>query len=98
MPPYILIIERFHTLNYRIRCASCQSVFTERRLIDGPGQFDSVVIYGDTEDISDRVGVVTFNFIGVNSCFPAVNPAGRFLRAPVCVASHGHSRRRPVPL
>ncbi len=44
-----------------------------RRLIDGLKQFDNVIIYGDTEDISDRVGVVTFNFSDVNSYFLAVN-------------------------
>ncbi len=43
-----------------------------RRLIDGLKQFDNVVIYGDTEDISDRVGVVTFNFTDINSYFLAV--------------------------
>ena len=43
------------------------------RLIDGLKQFDNVIIYGDTEDISDRVGVVTFNFSDVNSYFLATN-------------------------
>ena len=38
-----------------------------RRVIDGLKQFDNITIYGDTEDISDRVGVVTFNFSDVNS-------------------------------
>ncbi len=38
-----------------------------RRLIDGLRAMDHAVIYGDTEDISDRVGVVTFNFDNVNS-------------------------------
>ena len=38
-----------------------------RRLIDGLRKFDNVIIYGDTEDISDRVGVVTFNFTDVNT-------------------------------
>ncbi len=38
-----------------------------RRLIDGLSKMDNVVIYGDTENISDRVGVVTFNFTDVNS-------------------------------
>ncbi|MBR2524683.1 MAG: aminotransferase class V-fold PLP-dependent enzyme [Clostridiales bacterium] len=42
-----------------------------RKLIDGLKQFDNVIIYGDTEDISDRVGVVTFNFSDVNSQFLA---------------------------
>ena len=43
-----------------------------RRMIDGLKQFDHVVIYGDTENISDRVGVVTFNFTDINSYFLAV--------------------------
>ncbi|MCR5300720.1 MAG: aminotransferase class V-fold PLP-dependent enzyme [Erysipelotrichaceae bacterium] len=38
-----------------------------RRLIDGLSKFDNVIIYGDTENIDDRVGVVTFNFSDVNS-------------------------------
>ncbi len=38
-----------------------------RRLIDGLKTFDNVIIYGDSENISDRVGVVTFNFSTVNS-------------------------------
>ena len=42
-----------------------------RRMIDGLAQFDNVVIYGDTENISDRVGVVTFNFTDINSYFLA---------------------------
>ena len=43
-----------------------------RRMIDGLKQFDHVVIYGDTEDISDRVGVITFNFTDINSYVLAV--------------------------
>ena len=43
-----------------------------RRMIDGLKQFDNVVIYGDTEDISDRVGVVTFNFTDINFALPAL--------------------------
>ena len=38
-----------------------------RRLIDGLRQFDTAVIYGDADDISDRVGVVSFNFTDANS-------------------------------
>ena len=38
-----------------------------RRLIDGILKMDNAVVYGDTEDISDRVGVVTFNLTDVNS-------------------------------
>ena len=44
-----------------------------RRLIDGLKKFDHAVVYGDTEDISDRVGVVTFNFDDVNSYILAVH-------------------------
>ena len=43
-----------------------------RRMIDGLKQFDNVAVYGDTENISDRVGVVTFNFSDINSYFLAV--------------------------
>ncbi len=38
-----------------------------RRLIDGLKKLDNVIIYGDTENIDDRVGVVTFNFSDLNS-------------------------------
>ena len=38
-----------------------------RKLIDGLKKFDNVQLYGDSENISDRVGVVTFNFSDVNS-------------------------------
>ena len=38
-----------------------------RKLIDGLKQLDHVIIYGDTENIDDRVGVVTFNFDNINS-------------------------------
>ncbi|MBR3304544.1 MAG: aminotransferase class V-fold PLP-dependent enzyme [Christensenellaceae bacterium] len=38
-----------------------------RKTIDGLLKIDNVTVYGDTEDISDRVGVVTFNFSDVNS-------------------------------
>ncbi len=38
-----------------------------RRLIDGLLKMKNIIVYGDTEDISDRVGVVTFNFSDVNS-------------------------------
>lgn len=43
-----------------------------RRMMDGLKQFENVVIYGNTENISDRVGVVTFNFTDINSYFLAV--------------------------
>ena len=38
-----------------------------KKMIDGLKELDNVIIYGDTDDISDRVGVVTFNFSDVNS-------------------------------
>ena len=38
-----------------------------RKLIDGLKEYDTCVIFGDTENITDRVGVVTFNFTDVNS-------------------------------
>lgn len=38
-----------------------------QRLIDGLKKLPNVVIYGDSENISDRVGVVTFNFNDTNS-------------------------------
>ena len=40
-----------------------------RRLIDGLKEFDTIILYGDTENISDRVGVVTFNFSDINSAY-----------------------------
>ncbi len=43
-----------------------------RRMIAGLKQFEHVVIYGDTENTDDRVGVVTFNFTDVNSYFVAM--------------------------
>ena len=42
-----------------------------KRLIDGLKKFDNIIIYGDYENIDDRVGVVTFNFHDVNSHFLA---------------------------
>ncbi len=38
-----------------------------RKLIDGLMKLDNVIIYGDSENIDDRVGVVTFNFSDINS-------------------------------
>ena len=38
-----------------------------RKLIDGLKQFENIIIYGDTQNIDDRVGVVTFNFSDINS-------------------------------
>ena len=38
-----------------------------RRLVDGLLKMDNAIVYGDTEDLSDRVGVITFNFSDINS-------------------------------
>ena len=38
-----------------------------KRLIDGLSKMDKIILYGDTENIDDRVGVVTFNFEDLNS-------------------------------
>ena len=38
-----------------------------RRLVDGLLKMDNSIVYGDSEDLSDRVGVITFNFSDVNS-------------------------------
>ena len=48
-----------------------------RRLIGGLKKFDNMVIYGDTENISDRVGVVSFNISDINSYFLAEALANR---------------------
>ena len=40
-----------------------------RKIIDGLKTLPNVILYGDTEDISDRVGVVTFNFSDINTYF-----------------------------
>lgn len=38
-----------------------------QRLVDGLLKMDNVIVYGDSEDLSDRVGVITFNFSDANS-------------------------------
>ncbi|MBR6172235.1 MAG: aminotransferase class V-fold PLP-dependent enzyme, partial [Eubacterium sp.] len=43
-----------------------------RKLIDGLKKFDNIIIYGDSEKIDDRVGVVTFDFSDLNSYYLAV--------------------------
>ena len=40
-----------------------------RKIIDGLKTLPNVIIYGDTEDISDRVGVITFNFSDINTYY-----------------------------
>jgi selenocysteine lyase/cysteine desulfurase len=42
-----------------------------KRLIDGLKKLPNVIIYGDTENIDDKVGVVTFNFTDVNTYYLA---------------------------
>ena len=37
-----------------------------RKLIDGLKKLPNVIVYGDSENIDDRVGVVTFNFSDIN--------------------------------
>lgn len=46
-----------------------------RKLIDGLKKLDNVIIYGDSENIDDRVGVVSFNFSDINSYILAVRLA-----------------------
>lgn len=58
-----------------------------RRLMDGLKKMDNVVIYGDSENISDRVGVVTFNFNDANSLLVAqriANQGGATRRGAFC--------------
>ena len=38
-----------------------------QRLVDGLLKMDNVIVYGDSEDLSDRVGVISFNFSDCNS-------------------------------
>ena len=38
-----------------------------RKIIDGLSQLDQVILYGDSENIDDRVGVVSFNFEDINT-------------------------------
>ena len=40
-----------------------------RKMIDGLKPLKNVIIYGDTENIDDKVGVITFNFTDINSTF-----------------------------
>ena len=44
-----------------------------KRLIEGLKKLDNVIIYGDSENLDDRVGVVTFNFSNINSYILAKN-------------------------
>ena len=38
-----------------------------QKLVDGLKKYENVIIYGDPDDLSDRVGVISFNFSDVNS-------------------------------
>ena len=38
-----------------------------RRVIDGLKKLPNIILYGDSENIDDRVGVVTFNFSDINT-------------------------------
>ena len=38
-----------------------------QRLVDGLLKMDNVIVYGDSKDLSDRVGVITFNFSDINT-------------------------------
>ena len=49
-----------------------------QKLVDGLKQMDNIIIYGDSDDLSDRVGVVTFNFNDVNSYHLAQKLANEF--------------------
>lgn len=40
-----------------------------RKIIDGLKPLKNVIIYGDTENIDDKVGVITFNFTDINTTF-----------------------------
>ena len=44
-----------------------------KRMIEGLKKLDNVIIYGDSENIDDRVGVITFNFSDINSYILARN-------------------------
>ncbi len=44
-----------------------------KHLIEGLKKLDNVIIYGDSENLDDRVGVVTFNFSDINSYILAKN-------------------------
>ena len=49
-----------------------------QRLVDGLLKIDNSIVYGDTEDLSDRVGVITFNFSDVNSQLVAEELSHRY--------------------
>ena len=49
-----------------------------QKLVDGLLKMDNIIVYGDTKDLSDRVGVVTFNFSDANSSLVAEQLAQRY--------------------
>ena len=44
-----------------------------KRLVEGLKKLDNIIIYGDSNNLDDRVGVVTFNFSDINSYILAHN-------------------------
>ena len=49
-----------------------------RKMVDGLCAIDGIIVYGDTDDTSDRVGVVTFNHPEVNTHVLAKRLAASF--------------------
>ena len=49
-----------------------------QRLVDGLLKMDNIIVYGDTEDLSDRVGVITFNFSDANTALIAEELSHRY--------------------
>lgn len=47
-----------------------------QKMIDGLKKLDNVIIYGDSENIDDRVGVITFNFSDINTFLLAKQLSG----------------------
>ena len=49
-----------------------------RKMVDGMRAIDGIVVYGDADDVSDRVGVVSFNHPEINSHVLAKRLASSF--------------------
>ncbi len=49
-----------------------------QKLVDGLLKMDNSIVYGDTKDLSDRVGVITFNFSDINSQLVAEELANEY--------------------
>lgn len=49
-----------------------------QKLVDGLLKMDHSIVYGDTKDLSDRVGVITFNFSDINSQLVAEQLANEY--------------------